>query len=67
MVKMNEKIYVPIPTIPLVEVHSYGNERIWNLTYGNERIWNLKRFLIYRDPTYSGCAVLSQYLINWNN
>ena len=57
MVKMNEKNYVPIPTSPLVEVHSYGSEQIWNI----------KRFPIYRVPTYRGCTVLSQYFINWNN
>ena len=47
MVKMNLKhLGPPFPTTPLIEVHSYGNERIWN-----------KIAPINRDPTYRSCTV----------
>ena len=42
----------PFPTTPFIEVHSYGNNE-----YGT-KLPRLKRFPIYRDPTYRGCTVL---------
>ena len=58
MVKMNLKIS-RFPTTPLIEVHSYENERIWN------KIAPLKEVPHYRLH-FRGCTVYSMIYVTIN-